>query len=71
MILLDQVSFGGTEPAQPVADQLMSVGIVANVVMQGQPFRTVSVGKGQYAEHRRAQAQDATGRVVSEAPPIR
>ena len=68
VILLDQVSFGGTEQAQPIADQLTSVGIVANVVMQGQPFRTVAVGKGQYAEHRRAQAQDARARGFGVVP---
>ena len=46
----------------------MSVGIVANVVMQGQPFRTVSVGKGQYAEQRRTQAQDLRARGFGGTP---
>ena len=68
VILIDQASFGGEDRAQPTADQLMSAGVVANVVTQGQPFRTVTVGKGQYAEHRRTQVQDAMARGYGAAP---
>lgn len=63
VILIDQESFGGTARAQSTADQLMSTGIVSNVVSRGQAFNTVAVDKGQYSEHRRTQVQDGRARV--------
>ena len=55
VLLLDQASFGGTVDAAPVADQLMAGGVVAHVIERGQEFQTLTVGKREYEEHRRAE----------------